>query len=402
MDLVKRGMVWRVRNWKSIKVWKDKWLQSHSTFQVQTVPNSISPEATVSILIDEERHAWKKEMIDEVFKQDEARLICNIPISSSNAVDKLIWGFSNKGVFSVNSIYFSELDTKKLILGESSSSSQDQIQWHRIWKLCVSGKVESVLHVLWECPAAGDVWGDGASPVKKWSGSFADFPSLWSEFLTRLDSDSLKLISDICYRLWTRRNQFVFDNQFASPSMVLKSAAANVELFKEARPAPSIGEENGISNLAEMPLFDSRRKWRAPIPSWLKVNLDACFDKIQQNMSIGIVIRDSSGDVQVMLAAPRSFVPSAYIAECYALLRAVSLCQELGFELVEYESDAKNVVDAINSNSSDMSWPGQIIEDIRLIMASHQTWKLSFIRREGNQAAYVMAKFGLSLESELV
>ncbi|KAF5450904.1 hypothetical protein F2P56_031219, partial [Juglans regia] len=194
------------------------------------------------------------------------------------------------------------------------------------------------------------------------------------------------------------RNQLIFENQFASPSNVLKSAAADVELFKEARPAPSMGAES----LAEMAPIDPRRTWRAPPPGCLKVNLDAGFDKTRQHMGIGIVIRDSSGDAQVTLAAPRSFVPSAYLAECYALFRAVSLCQELGFELVEFESDAKNVVDAINSNSSDMSWPGQIIEDIRLIMETHQNWKLSFIRRVGNQAAHVLAKLGLSLESELV
>ncbi|KAG6629363.1 hypothetical protein CIPAW_14G079800 [Carya illinoinensis] len=106
-------MVWRVGNGKSIKVWKDKWLPSPSTSQVQTVPNRIGSEATVSILIDEEKQIWKKELIGDVFNQDEARLICSIPISSRNVEDKRIWGLSNKGVFSVKSAYFPDLGIKK-------------------------------------------------------------------------------------------------------------------------------------------------------------------------------------------------------------------------------------------------------------------------------------------------
>ncbi|XP_035540329.1 uncharacterized protein LOC108984101 [Juglans regia] len=198
----------------------------------------------------------------------------------------------------------------------------------------------------------GDEWGNGDSPVKKWSG-----------------------------RLWTRRNHFIFKNQFIRPSLVLKLAASDIDLFKVVSTDASGREENGAgshdSTFVASYTTGAGRVWKAPAPGWMKVNLDAGFDKIQQHMGLGIVIRDCLGDVQMVLSAPRSCVPFAYLDECYALLRAVTLCHELGFEPVKYESDAKMVVEAINADNSDFLWLGQIIEDIRHIMAWHPTWKLS-------------------------
>ncbi|XP_040996099.1 uncharacterized protein LOC121242276 [Juglans microcarpa x Juglans regia] len=119
-------------------------------------------------------------------------------------------------------------------------------------------------------------------------------------------------------------------------------------------------------------------------------------------MGIGVVIRDSAGDIQVVLATQRNFVTSAYLAERYALLRAVNLCTDLGFENVEFEGDAKAVVDAVNATASDSSWSGQIIEDIRQAKLLHSRWKFSFIRREGNQSAHQTAQLALSLDIETV
>ncbi|XP_042988766.1 uncharacterized protein LOC122316301 [Carya illinoinensis] len=119
-------------------------------------------------------------------------------------------------------------------------------------------------------------------------------------------------------------------------------------------------------------------------------------------MGIGIVIRDSTSDIQVVLAAQRSFVTSAFLAECYALLRAINLCIDMGFENVEFEGDAKAVVDAVNAMGSNFSCSGQIIEDIRQVKLLHSRWKFSFIRRERNRASHHTAQLALPLDIETV
>ncbi|XP_042944715.1 uncharacterized protein LOC122278601 [Carya illinoinensis] len=54
MDLVKTGLVWRVGNRRSIRVWKDKWVPIPSTFQIQSLNKILDCNVTVSELIDDE------------------------------------------------------------------------------------------------------------------------------------------------------------------------------------------------------------------------------------------------------------------------------------------------------------------------------------------------------------
>jgi ribonuclease HI len=51
------------------------------------------------------------------------------------------------------------------------------------------------------------------------------------------------------------------------------------------------------------------------------------------------------------------------MGEATALFYAASLCRELGIHEVVFEGDAKQVVDAVNSNMSRWSRFGHLIED---------------------------------------
>lgn len=113
-------------------------------------------------------------------------------------------------------------------------------------------------------------------------------------------------------------------------------------------------------------------------------------------MGIGIVIRDSIGDPQVMLVAQKEFVTSIFLAKGYALLQAFSLCVELGLDCVEFEGDIKLVIDAVTDASPNTSWSGQLIEDLKQAMLSHPCWNLSFVRRDGNRVALELAKLAFS------
>ncbi|XP_040990888.1 uncharacterized protein LOC121238099 [Juglans microcarpa x Juglans regia] len=117
-------------------------------------------------------------------------------------------------------------------------------------------------------------------------------------------------------------------------------------------------------------------------------------------MGIRVVVKDHWGEVQVVLAASRSAIQSAAVAECWALLRAVTLCNDLGLRCVQFEGDAKLVVDAVNKNSPDYSWNGQLIEDIKSTLLSHQHWTIQHVTRTGNKAVDAAAKLGLLLSFE--
>ncbi|XP_042960130.1 uncharacterized protein LOC122295108 [Carya illinoinensis] len=119
-------------------------------------------------------------------------------------------------------------------------------------------------------------------------------------------------------------------------------------------------------------------------------------------MGIGIVVRDYSGEVHVVLASPKQATKSANAAESWAMLRAVLLRRELGLRQVQLEGDAKMVVDAVNSNTQNTSWDGQVIEDIKSVMCAQPGWSVSFLGRDGNKVVHETARLALSLSSECI
>lgn len=57
------------------------------------------------------------------------------------------------------------------ILPTKDNLSKKQVIGNVFRPICKQEE-ESVVHVLWSCPASGDVWGEATSPVQKWMSSF--------------------------------------------------------------------------------------------------------------------------------------------------------------------------------------------------------------------------------------
>ncbi|XP_042954666.1 uncharacterized protein LOC122291086 [Carya illinoinensis] len=163
-------------------------------------------------------------------------------------------------------------------MGEPSGVNQSISPWKSVWKLGVVGKVkffiwkaisnllptkgnlykkksaenplcpvcnkveETVLHGLWECVAAREVWGERDSQVSKSGKVFENFADLWMEFSSKLDERGLELVSVICYRLWLRRNDLIFRNFFCGPKHLIKAACTDITDFSMAIVEPKEGE----------------------------------------------------------------------------------------------------------------------------------------------------------------
>lgn len=104
--LVENWLRWQVGNGTKIKIWEDKWINSPSSFQIQTPINRLPSDARVKKLMVEEGRKWNTRLINEVFWKEEAYLILQIPISQRGGDDQLFWGYTKKGNFSVRSAYF--------------------------------------------------------------------------------------------------------------------------------------------------------------------------------------------------------------------------------------------------------------------------------------------------------
>ncbi|XP_042964706.1 uncharacterized protein LOC122298928 [Carya illinoinensis] len=135
VGLIKDGLLWRVGDGNTIKIWKDRWVLSSSFHLLQSYVKMLPTEATVKQLIKEDRGKWNEELINEIFNKEEAEAIGNIPLSKMGTKDKMRWGCPQNGLFSVKSAYHLEYSRIRAKNGESSTMNLDEVGWKSIWKL---------------------------------------------------------------------------------------------------------------------------------------------------------------------------------------------------------------------------------------------------------------------------
>lgn len=61
---------------------------------------------------------------------------------------------------------------------------------------------EFVIHMIWNCPAAVDVWAKGNSPVSKWKSYEGDVMRLWTKIYLRLRKTKVEETVVIMRRIW--------------------------------------------------------------------------------------------------------------------------------------------------------------------------------------------------------
>ena len=157
--------------------------------------NRLFAEAKVSELINKELGVWDVNILNFFLREEEVRTIQLIPLNSTHQADKMIWSGTKNGFFLVPSTYHLAKETKERKMTKCSMGMYRSEVWKMIWRLSVPNvekvflwgachdilptrenlrkrkivedplcpicglEPETTCHVLWECPAARDVWG---------------------------------------------------------------------------------------------------------------------------------------------------------------------------------------------------------------------------------------------------
>lgn len=132
--------------------------------------------------------------------------------------------------------------------------------------------------------------------------------------------------------------------------------------------------------------------WTRPPLGWWKINWDFAIDKAQCRTGMGMLVRDHTGTIIAAKCLSRAGNLDPTAGEALASLHAIRWCQELGRQAIILEGDAKQVVDAINSDVNNGSRLGHIVEDIRQFLKTFLRWHCAFVNRNANTAAHRLAK----------
>ena len=84
------GLRWRVGTGEKIKIWKDRWLPSPSTYKVVSLSHILDENATVDSQICEDTKKWNFALLNRIFLPHEVETIQAIPLSNCKPNDVLI------------------------------------------------------------------------------------------------------------------------------------------------------------------------------------------------------------------------------------------------------------------------------------------------------------------------
>lgn len=146
----------------------------------------------------------------------------------------------------------------------------------------------------------------------------------------------------VAKRIWIRRNEVVHSGCFTHPNVVAMQAKEQLQDFRTLNEAQQEVIRQPLSSLA---------RWEAPPPELFKVNWNVAFSQGDKQMGVGVIIRDSKGEVIAALSQPVMATYDPVSAESMATLRAVEFCKELGIHDFILEGDSLLVVKAISKSN---------------------------------------------------
>lgn len=120
------------------------------------------------------------------------------------------------------------------------------------------------------------------------------------------------------------------------------------------------------------------------------------MDWNQKLMGVGIITRDHMGTVRASMCSVQQYISDPTTTEAFGARLGVEFGCHLRFQSIILEGDAKEVVIALGRDDNGLGKYGSLIVDAREILAGFQSWAVSHVRREGNEAAHQLAKLVVS------
>jgi hypothetical protein len=142
-------------------------------------------------------------------------------------------------------------------------------------------------------------------------------------------------IAVVARTLWLRRNGVVHGRIFSHPTLLVSKALNSLKANRSA---------NSCQRTRPDVIPIPHLSWQGPLEGFVKVNWDAAVDKENWKMGIGAIIQNFEGKVLATLSTPRDYITDPVTAEATTTWRAVFFFRDLGYQRVELEGDALQVV----------------------------------------------------------
>ena len=132
--------------------------------------------------------------------------------------------------------------------------------------------------------------------------------------------------------------------------------------------------------------------WRPPCENRVKINFDGALFGESESAGIGVVIRNSEGEVTAALSEKIVKPQTAELVEILVARRAVLFNSETDFYNSVFEGDSSTIIKLLQDRSVSHSQGGHVLKDILSLLNSFVSCSFSHIGRQGNVVAHALAQ----------
>lgn len=182
---------------------------------------------------------------------------------------------------------------------------------------------KSVIHVLWQCGVAQDIWAGSLRRLQKARTGHTDFMQLVVDLILSLPGDEQELFWVQCWIIWSQRNSLLHGGKIQNPTLLNKRARDYLDEFRGTQAQLAVSANSG-----------SVQAWRPPTGSVYKLNFDAAVFASTRTSGVGVVIRNCLGEVMAGLSACGPAVASSEEVEALACRKAVEFAIDAGFKIL--------------------------------------------------------------------
>jgi hypothetical protein len=200
-----------------------------------------------------------------------------------------------------------------------------------------------------------------------------------------LDGGDAALFCCLLWSIWKQRNNKIWNEVIDAQCFVFERAKTLLQDWLAAKDFRQ--QSANIQRPTENP------RWQKPLEGRFKCNIDASFSRRLNRIGIGMCIRDDSGTFVLAKTEWISPLCDVHVGEALGLLSALEWVHELQLGPIDFELDAKRVVDRFLSTNNDVTEFGSIINNCRTLFGLYyENSSVEFVRRQANEVAHVLSK----------
>ncbi|XP_023896373.2 uncharacterized protein LOC112008270 [Quercus suber] len=329
-------------------------------------------------------------MVDGLFVEEDAKLIKKIPLSQHMSEDSLYWPYTTLGNYTCKSDYRFLKEEEELQLNAQTPPICHKRVWKEVWQMQALPKIK---YLLWRACC-------NVLPTKQALMQRKILEDPICERCKRVVKDSellswmiekgksLELRAYMACTIWNQRNKVRLNLQASPLHQVAAQLAEMLAHFKASTEASGMQVRSNGSR---------GNGGQAPQAGFVKVNFDGTVFGELNKSGVGVVIRDNNG---VVLASCSEKLTQAYKAEeieTLAAQKALMFTHELGFQRAILEGDALGLIQALKSQKQNLSPLGSLVEDVKVYSNHFQRVLYSYVKRNGNSVAHILAKHAISI-----